>query len=295
MKPSKIRNRTIHKADNRTRSKMMGSHLSTELQESYGRRSMRVIPGDYVVVKRGVYRTVSGKVEKVVPGKGVVVAGTKKEKVGGESYEVYIHPTNMLITSLKTDDKRRPGIGKVAAAKGVTDKTKGTADDLVTDKETTDEVVPTMVPPPKMWTGRAVLPRRRRNVQPTEEVTEKSTIDDIVTDKDDTNDDINDDINDEVVIEMDTIDDVDDVVADNDDINDDINEGADDEVVIEMDTIDGAVTDKDDTNDDISEGADDEVVIEMDTIDGAVTDKDDTNDDINKDDINKDDINKGAE
>lgn len=68
---------------------------------------MRVVPGDSVLVKRGLYRDVPGKVDKVIPGRGVVISGTKKEKTAGDAYDVYINPSNMIITSLDTGDSWR--------------------------------------------------------------------------------------------------------------------------------------------------------------------------------------------
>ena len=112
MKPSKIRNRTIHKAAIHIRSKNMGSHLSPELRKTYKRRSIRVVPGDSVEIQRGYYRSITGKVEKVIPHKGVVISGTKKEKAAGQNYDVYIHPSNLMITSLNTDDKIRIRAGE---------------------------------------------------------------------------------------------------------------------------------------------------------------------------------------
>ena len=68
---------------------------------------MRVVPGDSILVMRGLYRDVPGKVEKVLPGLGVVISGTKKEKTAGDTYDVYINPSNMIITSLDTGDSWR--------------------------------------------------------------------------------------------------------------------------------------------------------------------------------------------
>lgn len=107
MKPSKIRNRTIHQATHVTRSRMMGSHLSAELRRRHHTRSVRVVPGDSVTITRGAYREVEGKVEKVEPGRGVVVSGTKKEKTAGQKFDYYVHPSNLIVTSLNTDDRRR--------------------------------------------------------------------------------------------------------------------------------------------------------------------------------------------
>lgn len=107
MKPSKIRNRTIHHPSHVLRSKLMSSHLSADLRKNHHIRSIRVVPGDSVKITRGEYRDVTGKVDKVDPSKGVVISGTKKEKMAGQKFDVYIHPSNLLVTALNTDDKWR--------------------------------------------------------------------------------------------------------------------------------------------------------------------------------------------
>lgn len=107
MKPSKIRNRTMHNPSYSLRSKLMASHLTADLRKNNHIRSIRVVPGDSVKITRGEYRDVTGKVDKVDPSKGVVISGTKKEKMAGEKFDVYIHPSNLLVTALNMDDKRR--------------------------------------------------------------------------------------------------------------------------------------------------------------------------------------------
>ena len=107
MKASKIRVRTIHNPSKVLLSKMTGAHLSKELREKHHMRGIRVVPGDVVLITRGIYRGISGKVERVVPAKGVVVAGTKQEKSGGEKYDVFVHHSNLLITQLNASDKQR--------------------------------------------------------------------------------------------------------------------------------------------------------------------------------------------
>lgn len=107
MKPSKIRNRTMHHPSYSLRSKLMSSHLTADLRKNHHIRSIRVVPGDSVRISRGEYRDITGKVDKVDPSKGVVISGTKKEKMAGEKFDVYIHPSNLLVTALNMDDKRR--------------------------------------------------------------------------------------------------------------------------------------------------------------------------------------------
>ena len=107
MKPSKIRNRTIHHPSLALRSKLMSSHLSKDLRAAHERRSVRVVVGDSVSVMRGTYRNATGKVDKVDPTRGVVIGGMKEEKRAGEKFDVYINPSNLLVTSLNLDDKWR--------------------------------------------------------------------------------------------------------------------------------------------------------------------------------------------
>jgi len=108
MKPTKVRNQQIYRASYNTRSKQLGSTLSKELRKKYGKRSMRVIKGDTVKIMRGEYKDVDGKVSKVSPIKNsVAIEGIKKEKSRGEKFDIYIQTSNLMITTLNTDDHWR--------------------------------------------------------------------------------------------------------------------------------------------------------------------------------------------
>jgi large subunit ribosomal protein L24 len=108
MKPSIIRNRTIFKASLAVKSRLLCSHLSKDLQNKYSRRSVRVTEGDTVRVMRGEYKGVSGKIIRVSSEKnGVAVEGIKREKLKGGNVDVFIHPSNLLITDINTEDKWR--------------------------------------------------------------------------------------------------------------------------------------------------------------------------------------------
>ena len=89
------------------RSKLMASHLSRDLRGTHHTRSVRVVAGDSVTVLRGEYRSVNGRVDKVDPSRGVTIGGIKMEKPAGEKLDIYIHPSNLLVTALNLDDKRR--------------------------------------------------------------------------------------------------------------------------------------------------------------------------------------------
>jgi len=98
----------IYQATHKTKSKQMGSALSKDLHKKYGKRSARVVEGDNVTILRGEFKGVDGKVSKASPQKNsVAIEGVKKEATKGEKFDVYIHTSNLVITSLNGDDKWR--------------------------------------------------------------------------------------------------------------------------------------------------------------------------------------------
>jgi len=98
----------IYQATFQTKSKQLGSALSKDLHKKYGKRSVRVIEGDSVTIQRGEFKGVDGKVSKVSAQKSsVVIEGVKKEKTKGDKFDVYIHTSNLIVTSLNTEDKWR--------------------------------------------------------------------------------------------------------------------------------------------------------------------------------------------
>jgi large subunit ribosomal protein L24 len=108
VKPTKMRNRMIFQATLQTRSKQMGANLSKDLQKKYGKKSARVVEGDSVTILRGEFKGVDGKVAKISTQKSsVAIDGVKKEKTKGDKFDVYIHTSNLVITSLNGDDKWR--------------------------------------------------------------------------------------------------------------------------------------------------------------------------------------------
>jgi len=108
VKPTKMRNRMLFQATLQTRSKQMGSALSKDLQKKYGKKSARVVEGDAVTILRGEFKGVDGKVSKISTQKSsVAIDGVKKEKTKGDKFDIYIHTSNLVITSLNSDDKWR--------------------------------------------------------------------------------------------------------------------------------------------------------------------------------------------
>jgi large subunit ribosomal protein L24 len=67
-----------------------------------------VIKGDTVRVMRGEYGGIEGKVDSVNTMTGTLaIEGIQREKVRGGNVKVRIHSSNVLITNLNLDDKRR--------------------------------------------------------------------------------------------------------------------------------------------------------------------------------------------
>ncbi|MFH1506414.1 MAG: 50S ribosomal protein L24 [archaeon] len=90
------------------KSKFLHAHLEKELRDKHQRRSFRVITGDKVKVMRGQFRGKEGKVERVDMKKGrVYVTKVEKEKIDGSKMMYPLQPSNLLITELKLDDKKR--------------------------------------------------------------------------------------------------------------------------------------------------------------------------------------------
>lgn len=132
MKPTKMRNSMIYRATMQTRSKQLGSALSKDLRKKYGKRSVRVVEGDNVTILRGEFKGVEGKVAKISTEKSsVAIEGVKKEKTKGDKFDVYIHSSNLVVTSLNTEDKRR-----VAKLEGRQDKSSQQSQTQQQTKET---------------------------------------------------------------------------------------------------------------------------------------------------------------
>ena len=108
MKLAKNKNQQTNRAMNQILNKQICAPISKELRKKYSRRSIRIMTNDTVKVMRGEYKGLTGKVTKIsTETSGVAIEGNKKEKLKGEKIDVYIHSTNMIITSLNTDDKWR--------------------------------------------------------------------------------------------------------------------------------------------------------------------------------------------
>ena len=90
------------------RQKLVTAPLSKELREQYGVRRLPVRSGDEVIILRGGFRGHRGKVVRVdLKRLRVYVDGATQTNARGEPRYYPIHPSNVMIVSLKLDDDRR--------------------------------------------------------------------------------------------------------------------------------------------------------------------------------------------
>jgi len=86
----------------------MHAHLSPELREKYGKRSIGVRVGDTVKVLKGVFKGVEGKVKRVDVARGMVyVENVSRKKADGSTVDVPLRTPNVMIVQLNLDDKYR--------------------------------------------------------------------------------------------------------------------------------------------------------------------------------------------
>jgi large subunit ribosomal protein L24 len=88
--------------------KLMSAHLSLELSEKYGRRSLPLRVGDTVKVLRGEYRGVTAKVVEVDRERQYVyLENVTRKKVDGTEVRVPVHVSNVMIVQLDLSDEYR--------------------------------------------------------------------------------------------------------------------------------------------------------------------------------------------
>ena len=88
--------------------KFVSSHLSKELREKHGIRSIVLKKGDTVKIMRGKFKPHSGKVNRVDLKKSkVYVEGADMTKKDGTKIFYPLEPSNLLIITLEMDDKKR--------------------------------------------------------------------------------------------------------------------------------------------------------------------------------------------
>jgi large subunit ribosomal protein L24 len=163
MNPSTMRRRMLYVAPIHLISKQLAAPLSSELQEKYHQSSARVVEGDSVKVLRGEFKGIEGKVTYVsTKNRGVAIEGIKREKLKGGNVDIYIHPSNVMITALNMQDKWRQN--RLEGQKPKTAKPV---------EEQKENVKPTKVPKPKEQPKEKKEEKKEEKPKQKEKVVEK--------------------------------------------------------------------------------------------------------------------------
>ena len=97
-----------HNAPLHVKGNFLHSNLSKDLRKQYSLRSIRVRVGDKVKILRGQFKGVEGLVEKVdLSRERIFVKDADLSKKDGGKVNYPIHPSNIIITSVVSDDKKR--------------------------------------------------------------------------------------------------------------------------------------------------------------------------------------------
>lgn len=89
------------------RQKFTAAHLSKELRKKYKRRALTLREGYRVKIMRGQFKKQSGKIVKVnLKDTTVHIEGIHHVKRDGTKAFFPVHPSNVQIIDLTTDDKR---------------------------------------------------------------------------------------------------------------------------------------------------------------------------------------------
>ena len=86
----------------------LSTNLSKELRDKYKTRNVVIRKGDKVKILRGKYKGKTGKVTTVkVKLEKIYIEGIQTKKQDGSMVDVFQRASNLQITELNTDDKRR--------------------------------------------------------------------------------------------------------------------------------------------------------------------------------------------
>ena len=89
----------------------VAAHLSKELKQKYNKRSMVLRKGDKVKIVRGQFASKTGSVEEIDLGRErIIISGIEVQKKDGTKTRYPIHASNLIITELVLDDKKRQKI-----------------------------------------------------------------------------------------------------------------------------------------------------------------------------------------
>jgi large subunit ribosomal protein L24 len=88
--------------------KFVSSHLSKELIQKHNTRNIQIVTGDKVKVLRGQFKGHTGKIEEVdIKKSRIFVSGIEIMKKDGSKTRYPINASNVIITELNLNDKKR--------------------------------------------------------------------------------------------------------------------------------------------------------------------------------------------
>jgi len=91
-----------------TKAKFMSVHLSKDLRAKHSTRAVLVRKGDKVIITKGQHKKKTGKVDRVsIKYEKVFVTGIETAKRDGTKGLYPFAPSNLMITELYADDKKR--------------------------------------------------------------------------------------------------------------------------------------------------------------------------------------------
>lgn len=94
-----------------TKRKFINAHLSKELRSKYNKRSIGLKRGDKVKIMRGQFKGKTGKVERIdIERLCAYITGIEVIKKDGTKTLFPLNPSNLLISELTIDDKKRQQI-----------------------------------------------------------------------------------------------------------------------------------------------------------------------------------------
>lgn len=106
----------------------MSAGLSKELRAKYNVRSLPIRKEDEVKVMRGQFKGYEGRVTQVYRRKWVIhIERVTRNKVNGQTIQVGIAPSNVVINKIKIDKDRLALLERKAAGRAVVRPTLGAA------------------------------------------------------------------------------------------------------------------------------------------------------------------------
>ena len=88
--------------------KFLSVNLSKELKTKYKKRNVPIVKGDSVKVMSGQFKKRTGKVSRVdYQNLKIYIEGIENIKKDGNKVQLPITPSNLMIITLKLDDKKR--------------------------------------------------------------------------------------------------------------------------------------------------------------------------------------------